>query len=59
MEIGGIEDGGIGGAVAPLTIQEGIGAEVDDYADFEVLPGGLLRAWLDVGEILRRGVRGE
>ena len=52
IELGGIEDRGVGGAVAPLLIEKGVGGEVDDDAELEVLPGDLLRRGLDVGEAL-------
>src|SRR5260370_28323227 len=52
VDVGGMEDGGIGGAVAPLAVQESVGSEVDDDADLEVLPLDLRWAWLDVHEVL-------
>ena len=46
--VGGIEDLGIGGAIAPLAIEESVGAEMDDDAKFEILSGNLLRRGLDI-----------
>ena len=44
----GVKDVGIGGAVAPLAIEKSVGAEMDDDAKFEILPGNLLRRGLDI-----------
>ncbi len=52
VDVRGIEDGGVGGAVAPLAVEEGVGGEVDDDADFEVLPGCLGGGGFDVDEVL-------
>ena len=52
VDVRGIEDGGVGGAVAPLAVEEGVGGEVDDDADFEVLPGCLGWGGFDVDEVL-------
>ena len=55
VESGGIEGGGWSGAVAPLAVEEGVGAEVEDDAEFEILPLRLLGRGFDVGEILGAG----
>ena len=52
VDVGGVEDGGVGGAVAPLAVEEGVGGEVDDDADLEVLPGCLGWGGFDVDEVL-------
>jgi hypothetical protein len=52
--LGGVEDLGIGCAVAPLAVHEAVRAEVNEGADFEILPGNLLRAGSHVDEVLRR-----
>ena len=43
IELSWVENAGIGGAVAPFAIHESVGAKVDDHAEFEILPGDLLR----------------
>src|SRR5712671_3793208 len=40
-------------SVSPLAVHEGVWAEVNDRADFEILPSHLLRTGLHVGEVLR------
>ena len=58
IEAGGVESGGAGGAVAPFAIEEGVGGEVNDDAELEVLPGGLIGGRADVaGCILGVGGR--
>ena len=47
----GIEDLRVGRSVAPLAIEKGVGAEVNDDAEFQVLPLHLLRRRLHVGEV--------
>src|SRR5579863_5662095 len=43
-------------AVAPLAIEEGVGRKVNDHAELEILPGGLIRSGADVaGGGLRGG----
>src|ERR1700744_4829970 len=51
----GVEDGGIGGAIAPLAAEEGVWGEGGDDPDFEVLPLELSWARHDVGEALGDG----
>ena len=53
IELRGIENFRIGGAVAPFAIHESVRAEVNEDSDFQILPGDLLRPGLHVGEILR------
>ena len=53
---GGIKDLWRRGAIPPLAIKKGIRAEVNDRAHFEVLPRDLLRAWLDVRNVLSPAV---
>lgn len=59
VERGGIEDIGGGRAVAPFAVEEGIGAEVDQDAEFELLPGDLLGGGADVHHILGEGEEGQ
>src|ERR1700723_456502 len=41
-----IKDGRVRGAVSPLAVHEGVWTEVNDRADFQILPGDLLRTGL-------------
>ena len=57
IELGRIEDGGTGRAVAPLAIEKGVGGEVEDDAELEILPGDLIGSGSYVGGCL--GIRRE
>ena len=46
--VGRVENFGIGSSIAPFAIEESVGAEMDDDAKFEILPGDLLRRGLDI-----------
>ena len=52
-----VEDGGVGCSVAPFAIEKCVGGEVDDDAEFEILPVDLLRRRLDLREVLGEGQR--
>src|SRR3954471_16655155 len=52
IELRGIEDFRIGGAVSPLLIEERIRAKVDDGAHLQILPLDLLRGRLKVNSML-------
>jgi hypothetical protein len=49
-----IKDGRIGGAVSPFAVHKCVWTEMNDRADFQILPGDLLRTRLHIGEVLRQ-----
>ena len=54
VNVRGIKDGGVGGTIAPLAVEEGVGGKVDDDADLKVLPGCLGGRGFDVDKVLSR-----
>src|SRR5262252_5151295 len=51
IELGGVENFRVSGAVAPLEVLKSVRTKMDDGPDFEILPFDLLRGRLCIDEI--------